>query len=370
MQELQGQLHRTEDTYHRALRYAAEQGEGPLPVTGLAHVGLGALRLEWNDLPAASHHLREGLALGQRLGIVEIQVVGHAVLAQVHQVQGHAATALEAIGEAQRLAQRYPVSAGTAARVAAIQARLSIVRGDLHAAAEWAQQSDLGADAGLTQPLEFEQITRAWLLLAQGEPAQAEESLVRLLAVAEAQGRPGSAVEILALLALARQSLGQPSPALDALARALSLAEPAGYVRTFVDKGPPMAALLDQLASPTSSCGTNGCSEGTGLCFGFAETHGVAPAYVRKLLAAFDPGKTPDTGAPSPPPGQPLVEPLSDRELEVLERIAAGLSNREIGAELFITVGTVKWHVNNIFGKLQVKRRTEAVARARELGLL
>jgi len=126
--------------------------------------------------------------------------------------------------------------------------------------------------------------------------------------------------------------------ALAALTQALTLAEPEGYVRTFVDKGRPVADLLRRVTAPV-----------------------VAPRYLGSLLAAF--------GAPAPAV-QPLVDPLSEREIDVLRQIAAGLSNREIAAHLFITEGTAKWHVNNILSKLQVKRRTEAVARARELGLL
>lgn len=337
-QELQGRLNQAQDTYRQAIHFAAEQGEPPLPVTGLAHVGLGGLRLEWNDLPAAARHLQEGLELGRRLGIVEIQVVGHTMLAHVYQAQGETSSALEAAGEAEQLGQRYQVSAGTSARIAASQARLWITRGDLAAAARWARQSGLGVEVEPASSREFEQITLAWLLLAQGEPGKAARLLEGLLAAAQAQGRLGSEIEILTLLALARQGQRDSDRALATLTQALALAEPEGYIRTFVGKGRPMADLLHQVAAPV-----------------------VLLPYVSELLAAFDaPAST----------AQPPVDPLSERELEVLRRIAAGLSNREIAAQLVITEGTAKWHVNNILGKLQVKRRTEAVARAREMGLL
>ncbi|NIV36916.1 MAG: hypothetical protein GWN58_48015 [Anaerolineae bacterium] len=307
-------------------------------MTGLAHVGLAALQLEWNNLPGAARHLQEGLGLGQRLGIVEIQVVGHTALAQVYQAQGETSSALEAIDEAERLEREYPVSAGTAARTAASRARLWIMQGDLAAAARWARESGLRVDAQPLYPREFDQRTLAWLLLALGEPVQAVKFLESLLVPAEVQGRLGSAIEILALLALARQEQGETEGALAALGKSLSLAKPEEYVRTFTNKGQPMADLMRRLVASTATS-----------------------AYAGDLLAAFD---TPT------PAGQPPVEALSERELEVLRWIAAGLSNREIAAELVITVGTTKWHINNIFGKLQVRRRTEAVARARELGLL
>jgi len=142
--------------------------------------------------------------------------------------------------------------------------------------------------------------------------------------------------------ALAHRSRGQTVQALSALARALALAEPEGYVGLFADEGPPMAALLRE-----------------------ATSRGIAPEYAIRLLAAFDAGP-----GLKPAPAPPLPEPLSDREMDVLRLIAAGLSNREIAQELVVEVSTVKWHINNLYGKLGVHSRTQAVARARELNLL
>ena len=157
-------------------------------------------------------------------------------------------------------------------------------------------------------------------------------------------------IEILVLQALAHEAQCESPSALVPLERALALAEPEGYVRVFVDEGRPMAQLLSEAAA-----------------------HGIMLDYTGKLLAAFeaeDRIDSDDSPRLTPPASQPLVEPLSDRELEVLQLIAQGLSNREISERLFLAIITVKGHNRNIFRKLQVRRRTEAIARARELGLL
>lgn len=167
--------------------------------------------------------------------------------------------------------------------------------------------------------------------------------LERLLEAAEVGGRNGSMIEILIQQALAYKAQDDITPALAPLERALALAEPEGYVRTFVDEGTPMAYLLSQ-----------------------AIEHGIMPGYARTLLNILET----TAGSTLPPESQALIEPLSERELEILALVAEGLSNHEISERLFISLSTVKGHNRNIFDKLHVKRRTEAVARARELGLI
>jgi LuxR family maltose regulon positive regulatory protein len=149
------------------------------------------------------------------------------------------------------------------------------------------------------------------------------------------------------LRALSHEAQGDITPALVSLERALTLAEPEGYVRIFVDEGLPMAHLLSKAAA-----------------------QGIMPGYARKLLAVFEADAQMSEGKSYLPPAQPLIEPLSERELEVLRLMALGLSNREISERLFLALSTVKGHNRRIFGKLEVQRRTEAVARGRELGLL
>jgi LuxR family maltose regulon positive regulatory protein len=241
--------------------------------------------------------------------------------------------------------------------IAALKARVWNAQGKLAEALRWVREQGVAADDDLCYTREFEHITLARLLIARYQHDQADrvlddalDLLGRLLQAAETGGRMGSVIEILVLQALAYESQDNTPMALAALERALALAGPEGYVRIFVDEGLPMAYLLS-----TS----------------FAQ--GVARDYAGKLLAAFEAEEPRGAGVPAhatTPPPQPLVEPLSLRELEVLQLIAQGLSNREISERLFLALSTVKGHNRRIFGKLTVQNRTEAAARARELDLL
>ena len=201
---------------------------------------------------------------------------------------------------------------------------------------------------------EFEHITLARMRIAQFKSERAEDALheamqllERLLVAAEDAGRMGSAIEILALLALAREAQGDTSAALSSLEHALALAAPEGFARVFVDEGPPMARLLYEMLS-----------------------RGTTPDFVRRLLAAFPTDEPGQAGSPQTPAQSGLVEPLSERELEVLQLIAQGLTNHEIASRLFVSQNTVKAHTRNIYGKLDVHNRTQAIARARVLGIL
>ncbi|MGC9346604.1 MAG: LuxR C-terminal-related transcriptional regulator, partial [Anaerolineae bacterium] len=193
----------------------------------------------------------------------------------------------------------------------------------------------------------------ARLALAQGKPETALVELQPLIDVAERRERTRRLIELLALAALALDILNREADALDALRRSLVLAAPEGYIRTFLDEGPQMQSLLADLLESTTDTAQRG--------------------YTRQLLLAFaDEGYA---GAPQAPLGaairpQPLVEPLSDREIEVLQLIAKGYTNREIGEALYIALNTVKGHTREIYGKLGVHSRTQAVVKARALGIL
>jgi LuxR family maltose regulon positive regulatory protein len=243
--------------------------------------------------------------------------------------------------------------------LAAWQARVWLAQGQLEAASQWVGERGLDADRDSPYARETEYITLARILIAQGRPSEATALLDRLLKAAETGGRTSKVIEILNLQALSFQAQDNTDQAIRRLEEALTLAEPEGFIRVFVDEGPPMARLLYEAA-----------------------TRGVAPEYVRRLLAAFQ--TTDDADAdhrrPTTDPGQlssvvggpssTLVEPLSERELEVLQLIAEGLTNREIASRLLLSVNTVKAHARNIYGKLDAHNRTQAVARARALGIL
>ena len=241
----------------------------------------------------------------------------------------------------------------------ALRARLALASGQVETAARWAQQPGLTVQDQPSYPREREHLVLARVLLAQQAPQRALELLEPWTALAAAQGRTESAIELLALQALAHADRGDEPAALTTLAEALQLAAPEGYLRVFVDEGHPMAALFRQLLG-----GRHPERQ--------AAVGAVPRDYLARLAAAFE-----QAGAPVFPaakrgavmvPG--LVEALSARELEVLALLATGKPNRAIAEELVVTLDTVKRHVTNLFNKLGVANRTQAVARARELGLL
>ncbi|HSU85081.1 MAG TPA: LuxR C-terminal-related transcriptional regulator, partial [Thermoanaerobaculia bacterium] len=195
--------------------------------------------------------------------------------------------------------------------------------------------------------LEFPYLIVARILVTQGEAGTALELLAGALERAERMGRVRSVIEVLTLEALIRDSRGEREAALTCLRRSLALAEPEGFVRIFVDEGPGLSRLIRQ-AAPGA----------------------VSPAYARRLAEAFGEEPSPEPAAPPRAASQELPEPLSDREVEVLQLIATGLSNADTGRKLFIAPSTVKKHLENIYAKLGTRNRTQAIARAREAGLL
>jgi LuxR family transcriptional regulator, maltose regulon positive regulatory protein len=332
VQEADNQLYLAAETYRRVLQLAGDQ---PLQIIYEAHLGLARVLYEWNDLEAAEQHGRQGLHLARQYDrVIDRFVLCEVFLARLKLAQGDVAGAAALLAQASQSARQqnfvYRIP-----DVAAAQVLTLLRQGNLAEAAHLAQTHGL--------PL-----SQARVHLAQGDTSAALAVLAQLRQQAEAKGWEDERLKVMVLQAVALHMNGDKDKAVQLLFDALALAEPGGFIRIFVDEGLPMAQLLSA-----------------------AEAIGMMPDYTGRLLAVFatEEQKREDTSA-LPPPAQSLIEPLSRRELEVLHLMAQGLSNQEICERLFLALDTVKGHNRKIFDKLQVQRRTEAVARARELGLL
>jgi ATP/maltotriose-dependent transcriptional regulator MalT len=330
-------------------------------ILGFIHYELAELLYEWNDIAAAGHHAVRGLEICRAGRNEELESYALAALAQVRQAQGDAAGAFDLIQQAARLVRKRNI--GSEMRyVAARQIKVLLAQGRLDDAAQVI--GELPPEDEITWFLErgLASVARARWLIARHETAPASELLEQLEGQAQAGSQSGTLIEIQALLALARREQGDTAQAAATLAHALTLAAPEGYVRTFVDLGEPMRSMLQVCKLQVT--GSQSLHE-----------------YSTRLLAAFVPLEKPtwpqpssvQPWSPNAGPGanlQPLPESLSEREITVLRLIAQGLSNQEIADRLVVAVSTIKTHINNIYGKLGVGSRTQAVARARELKLL
>jgi LuxR family maltose regulon positive regulatory protein len=330
VQEADNQLHLAAATYRHVLQ---QVGEPPLPFVCEAHLGLARISYEWNNLEAAEQYAQQSIHLARQLENTERFVACEVFLARLKLAQGDAAGAAAIVAEVGQSARQhdfvYRLSEDAAAHV------LTLLRqGNLSAAAQLAERHDL--------PL-----SQARVYLAQGNPSAALAVLSSWRGQVEARGWADEQLKVLVLQALALQAHGEQDQAVRLLLDAVELAEPAGFIRLFVDEGRPMAHLLSEAAAS-----------------------GMMPDYIGKLLAVCEADAQKSEDPSSRPPAQSLIEPLSPRELEVLQLMAQGCSNQEISERLFLALDTVKGHNRKIFGKLQVQRRTEAVARVRELGLL
>ncbi len=360
---VQGRLRDAIRTYQRSLQLASEHDKPALRMTANAHLGLGLIYHEQGNQEAAAQHMLKSSELGEQTELVDWPHRRCLAQARLRETWGDLEAALDLLDEAKRLYIRVPVP--DIRPIEALKARVYVRQGRLTQALDWVHERGLSVDDDLSYLREFEHITLTRLLIAEYKREHAERSLLqaigllaRLLKAAEEGRRIGSLIEILVLQALAHEAQGNIPLALAPLEHALALAEPEGHVRIFVDEGSPMEALLKRVK---------------------AEDERIRQ-YARKLLAAFgdkeahpldstSPAGT-SQGKPSPLGLQPLIEPLSERELEVLRLMAEGLTNQEIASGLFLSPNTVKVHTRNIYGKLDAHNRTQAAARARELGIL
>jgi len=356
----QGQIHEAfaicEEALLLADEFARQQGRPP-PVVASVHRLVSRILYEWNDLEGALRHARQGIELSEEWGGVEDMAFAYIVLARVLQATGDVQGALDAVQKGRQKARVFSPWFGNYG--AAHQARLWLAQDNQSAAMRWAQESGLSPDDEPEFQYTWEYSVLARVLTAQGMPDRALALLEKLLRVSETAGAGLQVIEVLILQALALEARGYVEQALAALARALYLAEPEGLVRTFIDEGAPVGELLRQAAR-----------------------RGIAAEYARRLLTALDleteqrgPGTREMTSVPTQmlrkEPGQAsLVEPLTDREVEVLRLLDTHLSAPEVAGELVISRHTVRTHIKRIYGKLGVHNRADAVRRARELALL
>lgn len=336
---LQGQRYEAIAQVTQLLRQIKTSKKTPPPITGLLNIFLGQMHYEANELSSAQSALSRGIAQSEQLGMLLFSLLGKQALALCQQAQGEQETALKTIREARQQATQGAIRPAIFL-AEAIEADLQLKQGHLLKVAGWEPTAVLSRiENEIDELLSFPYVR---LLLAQERFSEAQSLLTRLEQSAQTTGRKRHLITIYILQAL---SWDTPAPALADLEKALRLAAPQDYVRAFLDEGAKVAKLLPKVRL-------------------------IAPAFVDKLMSAFQHG----TSSPSltvPPSSQlPIYEPLSERELEVLSLVGNGLSNREAAQKLFVTVGTIKKHLNNIFGKLQVKNRTQAVASARAYKLL
>jgi LuxR family maltose regulon positive regulatory protein len=344
-----GRLHEATSTCEHAIQLATEHGE-PMPLgTEDVYSEISKLHRERGDLEAAAQDLLICKKLGEQVELPDWQYRWCVAQARLKETQGDLKSALDLLNKAERHYVRTPVP--EVRPIAALKTRIWVTQGRIPQALGWVRERGLSIDDDLSYLREFEHIILARVLIAQYKIERDDESIheeiefvERLLQAAEEGGRMGSVIEILVLQALAHQAQGNIPLAFVSLERALTLAEPEGYIRIFIDEGPPMENLLKNIKTNNKNL----------------------KKYINRLKTAFL-GKKPQLSATNQ---QSLIEPLSERELDVLDLIAKGLSNKQIASRLFLSQNTIKAHTRSIYQKLGVNSRTQAVASAKSLEIL
>jgi LuxR family maltose regulon positive regulatory protein len=342
---VQARLHEAADLYLQVIDVSSEPTSPLARFAGSAHLGLGSLLYEWNQPEAAVRHLVQVLDRPVETEEQSRLVLGACLtMARVHEMRGDAAAVRDLYGrvEAIGIVRDLP-----RALVAVCMAGLALAAGEIDKAGVWLRQNDVNPESEhlLIFERELMQLTTCRVLIAGGEASEAHSLLQHLSEAAGAAGHIDTLIRSQVLRAIALQRFDREE-ALVATERALGLAEPGGYMRVFLDEGTRMRDLLRELV-----------------------LRGAASSYARarSLLEAFGMASGATWSLQHP---QSVAEALGEREIEVLRLVDRGLSNREIAGKLVLAPSTVKWHIHNIYGKLGVTSRTQALARARELQLL
>jgi LuxR family maltose regulon positive regulatory protein len=344
--KIEGKLRKTADIYQDTLQLAAEKGARYFGTVARIDAGMSDLQREWNNLDIARSQVTEAIERMKSWGNPSDLVIAYLMLSRVLQACGDLDGAAETLEKAEQIKRNTPVFQPLGTMIETDRVKLWLAQGNLAAAERWVQEHHPGKNGPLILR-ELEQIALAEVLLQQGKSEQTLDLLSEIEKSAEEGGRFGKLIEILVLKALAFKAKNDEDQALAALAKALSLAEPEGYIRIFIDAGTPMAELLFAFKNRQ---------------FRDSDVRLISKVYLTRLRAAFPKAKSPGKAG--------LAEELSERESEILRLVARGMTNKQIAAELFISAGTVKAHTANIFRKLDVSNRIQAVDLARELKLL
>jgi len=340
---LEGRLHEAAELCRKYQAVVAERGRWRFYLAGNLNFILGEVLREWNELEDAEREVREGLQINEPWQVPQGMIVGCLALARVQQARGDLDGASHTLAEAERWVAGRTITPDLANELRALRVYLDVVRGDLAGAEAWAEQLPMVHLPDFLRELDFILVAR--IRLAQGKYLEAQRLLEQLARQAQAGKRVSRQMKITLLWARALWAQGQVPEALERLETCLKLAEPEGFVRMFLDEGEPVRELLSGYLSSASP---------------------GHRSYAKRLLEAFS-GAAPGSSRPALPGD--LVEPLTERELEVLRLICTGCSNQEIAEKLVITLNTVKRHNNSLFGKLGVTNRSQAIVRARQLGL-
>ncbi len=340
----QGQLRSAEAICQQLIRLVSTSEQPQTEMAGRVYAIWGDILCEWNELDRSETLLRKAVDLSLREGNVAALGFSYFYLLRVLLAKQNIGAMEEILHQLEALAQEASVPIWISKNTVTWKSWVLIIQGRLEEAEQLLREVAISADHDLGYWGEGEFLTLARLLIAQGHPAEADKLMGRLYSGADAHGQLGLMIVCLCIRAVACEAQGLREEAITFLEKALSFAEPEGFIQIFIEEGPPMARLIYEVAA-----------------------RGFAPQYTGRLLAAFAHVLPPDRQSAH---AKEMVEPLSQRELDVMHLLTDGLSNQQIAARLYLSLRTVKFHTGNIYSKLGVKSRTEAVARARFLGLL